>query len=401
MRKIYKILFITTIISLNISALCLYITPEYYYFFAFGVVAQEWFPWYSVVGLTCIIGAYLARKTLSKRVTLVFMMFSFLPVLAVLYIVTLSLTSTPSFATNIYSLQNLKPSNFSLPLFFDGYPKGRLQYNDVVYTEIDGSKLTFDVYTPVNSAPAKAPAIIIVHGGAWRWGDKYELQSSNEMFAGRGFVVFSIDYRLSPDARFPAPIEDTKCAIGFIKTHAKDYNIDASRLILMGRSSGGQIALVAAYSQNSEVFVPSCKVTDTTVSAVVAYYPPVSLDVGYKPPEAETLYSRLFPSLSNGAVESYLGGSPSSIPATYRLAAPVNWVDNSTPPTLIIHGKRDHFIPYQNSQLLANALAEKNRPYAIVQIPWADHGFNANVVGISNQRIQSYVDRFLEFTLQN
>src|SRR5207244_1968399 len=116
----------------------------------------------------------------------------------------------------------------------------------------DKNQLAFDLYRARSSNQA-APAVLVVHGGSWQGGNRQELPELNRYLAARGYLVVSIDYRLAPAAVFPAPREDVFTAIAYLKEHADELGWDRERLVLLGRSAGGQIVLSAAYANREPV----------------------------------------------------------------------------------------------------------------------------------------------------
>ena len=195
---------------------------------------------------------------------------------------------------------------------------------------------------------------------------------------------------MASEARFPAAVADVKCAIGYIKANASTYGIDPNQLVLLGRSAGAQLALITAYSPNAPELAASCPGGDTSVRAVIGYYAPTRMDY----------YNVIKPELSPGALDDYLGGAPEAFPEQYRLARPVSWIGASTLPTLLLHGSDDQFVRPRDLHELADALEAANRPFTAIEIPWANHGFDFNFTGTSNQRVQPYIDRFLTEVLQ-
>jgi acetyl esterase/lipase len=160
------------------------------------------------------------------------------------------------------------------------------------YARPDGEELKLDVWEPPGEDGGNAvrehggsetqarPAVIVVHGGGWHAGSRSEFPRWDAWLADKGYVVFDIDYRLSPPARWQDAPEDVRCAIGWVKEHSSRYDVDPERVVLMGRSAGGQLALLTAYTKGASTLSPGCEVgegRDTGVAAVVGFYPPTNL----------------------------------------------------------------------------------------------------------------------------
>ena len=117
---------------------------------------------------------------------------------------------------------------------------------DVTYCTQDGLAQAMDIYYPPSGGPWSG--LIFVHGGGWAEGDKAPLPVNP---AGAGYLVASINYRMYPAYRFPAMIEDVKCAIRYLRAHAAAYNLDPDRIALIGHSAGGHLAALAGLAGES------------------------------------------------------------------------------------------------------------------------------------------------------
>lgn len=265
---------------------------------------------------------------------------------------------------------------------------------DIVYNESGGQTMRLDLYQATNPAPGPHPAMVVVHGGSWNAGAKGEFSNWSRAMVGEGLVVFDIDYRLAgPDQHFPVQVGDVKCAIGWIKQHAQQYQVDPDRIVLVGRSAGGQIALSTAYSAGNPALQPACQTGDTSVRAVIALYAPVDLVWGYTHPAKPDLIE------GPAKLRNYLGGTPDDLPDIYRLASPLTQVTSETPPTLIIHGGHDRLVGVQHATFLRDALQNAGVPNRLVILPWADHGFDFFYDGWGSQIVQPIMRDFLATNL--
>jgi acetyl esterase/lipase len=255
---------------------------------------------------------------------------------------------------------------------------------DVIYRETLSRPLKLDVYQPLVEPAVgdRYPAIVVVHGGSWQGGDKKNIFAMHcRYLAHQGYVVFAIQYRFSSEARWPAQLEDLHAAIRWVKNCAQDYRVDPGRVALLGRSSGGHLALLAAYRPDTS---PENSV-DTSVRAVVAMYPPTDL--------------RLWPSMPDSALTDFLGGSTREIPHMYADASPIEFVSDNLPPTLILQGYMDNLVYPAHAEALGNRLAATNTPAAVLRVPWGRHGFDAMMSGLGAQLSQYHMDRFLAWSL--
>lgn len=247
--------------------------------------------------------------------------------------------------------------------------------------------LRVDVYHAPGGGPH--PFVVVLHGGSWRHGDKGMGRHVSRFLAGAGFTVVDVRYRLAPEHPFPAGIEDVKCVLGRLRQQAAALRLDPSRAVLLGRSAGGHMALLAAYAAGDRRIAPRCDVPDLPVQGVVGIYPVTDLVWGYEDP--------VRPDVVRGpqSLELYLGGPPSERPDVYRLASPLSWVDRPLPPTLLIHGAWDRMVRPGHSERLHHALAAAGHPSRMAVVPFAEHGFDLRPGGWGEQLARAEILRFL------
>jgi acetyl esterase/lipase len=256
-------------------------------------------------------------------------------------------------------------------------PLPRVDQTRHVYHEVDGCQLTLDLYR--SSPPGRCPAtVIVVHGGAWSSGDNTQLRGLNRYLAGRGYAVAAINYRLAPKHRFPAALEDVMTSIEFMTQRAVRFGTDPNRIVLLGRSSGGHLALLAGYRSS----LPS-------IRGVVALYPPTDMRWSWDRPAPRRLMD------SNGAIVNFLGGSPSEVPDAFDRASPIDFVSPNSPPTLLLHGGSDELVSPLQSHRLSERLLADGVPSLHVELPWAHHGMDANLAGPSGQITTFAIEHFL------
>lgn len=242
--------------------------------------------------------------------------------------------------------------------------------------EHEGVTLTMDVYQP--HAPGHYPVLVQVYGGAWQRGEPSDFSEFATYVAAQGYVVFAIDYRHAPRFTFPAPVKDVRKALRVVRVRAHEWSGDASRLVLMGRSAGAHLAMMVAYAPDAP-----------PIRGVIDFYGPVDLVEGYRnPPQPDPLDVREIE-------EAFLGGPPGAMLERYQAASPINLVDRRLPPTLLIYGGRDHIVEPRFGRMLADSLRRRGGTVVHVEIPWADHAFDAVPNGPSGQLARSLAERFL------
>lgn len=275
---------------------------------------------------------------------------------------------------------------FSIVEYVRGFPGP----NVLVETDmdLDAARLRADFYRPPGRGPH--PLVVVVHGGSWQRGDKGEAPQASRALAAEGFFVADVQYRLAPSHRFPEAVADVKCLVGRLRERAVDLRVEPARVALLGRSAGGEIALVAAYSMGDPRIPPSCPVSEAPVQAVVSLYAPTDLAWGHDNPVVPD------PIDGPGAIESYLGGPPRAQAEAYRLASPLAWADRPLPPTLLIHGAADRLVRAEHARRLAAGLAAAGRPVETLLIPMADHGFDRRPGGVGEQLARRAILRFLD-----
>jgi acetyl esterase/lipase len=251
----------------------------------------------------------------------------------------------------------------------------------IEFARPDGHPLTLTVYRPRSAG--RFPILVQIYGGAWQRGTPDDDRTFARHVASCGHVVFAIDYRHAPRWRWPAQIDDVRSALGWIRAHAAGYDGDASRIVLLGRSAGAQLALIAAYDG-----------TPADVVGVVSLYGPTDLVEGWRvPPRPDPFDVR-------AVLETYLGGTPEQVPESYRAASPLAYVSAKVPPTLLLYGGRDHIVEARFGRLLNDRLRAAGATSFLLELPWSEHAFDLVPSGLGGQVSLYYVERFLEGVLR-
>jgi acetyl esterase/lipase len=240
-------------------------------------------------------------------------------------------------------------------------------------------ELALDLYRPPRANRGQVfPCVIVVHGGGWESGDRAEIAHFNHWLASRGYAVASIDYRLAPKFPWPAQREDVLAAIAFLKKNSASVGIDATRLVLFGRSAGGQIAEAVGYAAG-----------EPAIRGVIAMYAPSDMIFAYvNAHEDDAIKS---PTL----MRQFLGGTPDTARENYESASALPRVTTSTPPTLLVHGALDALVWYRHSVRLDARLTERGVPHVFLSLPWATHACEFNLAGPGGQLTTFAVEWFL------
>jgi len=253
----------------------------------------------------------------------------------------------------------------------------KVQYKSSVYKQTaEGKDLLLDFYPAQHTD--MAPLIIVIHGGSWKSGDSRQVAELNSVLAAGGYHVAAINYRLAPAYKSPAPVEDTRDAIDFLKRSAAGWKIDTSNIILLGRSAGGQIALTAAYSQA----IPGVK-------GVIAYYAPA--DMVWGGPIKVNPWVLDTEELYNG----YFGGVYSQVPEKFKEASACEYVTASSVPTLLIHGTTDPLVSQEHSRRLEQKLTNCGVKNFYLEIPFATHGLDYSIKSPAGQTATYAIKQFI------
>lgn len=239
-------------------------------------------------------------------------------------------------------------------------PKGYETQLNAVYVKVNGWDGRMDLYTnPGSGKPT--PVVISIHGGGWNHGTK-ESQSGFSAFFKRGYAVANVEYRLTPQATAPAAVEDVRCALIYIITNAKKLNIDPNKIVVMGSSAGGHLALMAGLLENDHTFDTNCQTKEKVkVAAIVDNYG--IADAG------DWMTGRL----ASKSATKWLGQYAKD-EKFIRSVSPVYLVKKSSPPVFIVHGDADPVVPYEQSVALHKKLQEAGVKTEFLTVPGGQHG---------------------------
>jgi acetyl esterase/lipase len=257
----------------------------------------------------------------------------------------------------------------------------KIPYQTLQYGMADGTPLTLDFYPA--QRPGLRPCVIVIHGGSWSGGDSRQLPELNSRLVKEGYQVAAINYRLAPRYQNPLPVEDVRSALAWLRVHAAERSIDTSAFVLLGRSAGAQIALLAAYTLH-----------DPGLRGVISFYGPADMVWGYSIPSNPLIMD------SRKVMSAYLGGAYASVPQHYVNSSPIEFVTSRSVPTLLIHGKQDVLVGYEHSIRLSRKLSDSGVRHFLLSLPWATHGFDYTLNGPGGQLSTYSVEKFLREVTQ-
>jgi len=249
---------------------------------------------------------------------------------------------------------------FLLTLVLAGSALASETQKNIQYAAPGGKPLYLDARIP--DGPGPFPAVIIVHGGGWAGGDKAmagEVQPILQPLTDGGLAWFSVNYRLSRQAQYPACIEDVEAAVQFVRAHAKEYNIDPNKIALSGDSAGGHIVNMVAVRATPDK-------PERRLAAVVCFYGPTDL--------VEDSFRRNGPSPS---LQALFGIPPNQLDTTtvklLQDASPTAFVSPHLPPYLLVHGTADQSVDYPGSIIWKEDLDALGVPCQLITIPMGVH----------------------------
>jgi acetyl esterase/lipase len=241
---------------------------------------------------------------------------------------------------------------------------------DIVYKRVGGRALRLDLYRPPNVS-GLLPVIIWLHGGGWNRGRKERCPAVR--IVDDGYVVASIDYRLTTIAPFPAQIEDCKAAVRWLRANAAQYNLEPDRIGVWGFSAGGHLAALLGTSGG----VPELEGdgdnlnVSSRVQAVLAVSAPVDFLRLYH--DASATPTETTPKVLT-AIRMLMGGPIEEHRDLAIEASPIHYVSKDDPPFLIIHGEDDATVPVVQCHLLADALKAAGVETTLEVAPGRGHG---------------------------
>jgi acetyl esterase/lipase len=258
------------------------------------------------------------------------------------------------------------------PAWADDGPGDVIVLRDVRYRDGASKQWRLDLAYKNDPGGKPRPGIVVIHGGGWLEGDKSSFASRKagvpgniEEFAELGFVAVTVNYRLSGEAPFPAALEDCKCAVRWLRAHARDYNLDPRHIGAYGNSAGGHLALLLGMVGPDAGLEGDGPYRDESslVQAAVSDSGPVDLLYQY---EHGTLRE---------VVGRFLGGPPEGErAAVYKRASPLERITPDTPPLLLIYGGADDQVPVETADRFVAALGRAGlKDVSYYRLAYVDH----------------------------
>ncbi len=259
-----------------------------------------------------------------------------------------------------------------------GFPNlahgGVVSAKQVTYATPDGKALGATLFLPSRDGDSLRPAVVLIHGGAWLTGSRIQMRWYGKAFAENGYAALTISYRTMPNYSFPAPLEDAKAAVRWLRQNAETYRIDPTKIAAMGTSAGGHLALMLAMTHPSDDLEGDQNPgVSSAVAAAVSLYGPSDLR-GYDSAAAQA-------PLGAGALwrpylRSFLGTAPIGKKKPEDAASPITYVGSDTPPILLVHGSKDVLVPIDETERLFKKLDEVGAHATMMRVDGYGHAFD-------------------------
>ncbi len=256
------------------------------------------------------------------------------------------------------------------------------EIKNIEYKNINGKSLQMDFYIPKN-IKKPAPLIVFIHGGSWSHGKRSDYLVYLLHFASKGYITATVSYRLIDDATYPACVEDIRDAVHWLFNNGEKYGYDPNRIALAGGSAGGHLALLGAYGWHKAGEPTDTIATEHKIKAVVDIYGPVDFT---------TEYAR-----NQHLVNRFIAHPYSEKPELYVEGSPIQYLDRTDPPTMILHGTSDKLVPLSQSDTLKARLDRLGIPNQYCKVPLWPHAMDIvqRVNDYSKQQMEIFFKKYL------
>lgn len=234
--------------------------------------------------------------------------------------------------------------------------------SDLVYAVVGDTELQLDLAMPKD--PTKPlPAVVCIHGGSWRGGHRRMCSPMMFFLAREGYVAATVSYRLAPQHRFPAQLDDVRRAVRWLRTHAKEYRLDPGRIGAFGVAAGGHLALMLATADDPSAGEDASpeSASPVGIQAAVSYAGPTDLTADR------------WRGLTSGMVVDLIGSPYRENPKLYERASPITHVDARDPPVMIFHGTDDLLVPIEQSRRFVEKLRSVGVSATLQEVENAGH----------------------------
>ncbi len=256
----------------------------------------------------------------------------------------------------------------------------------IEYANPDGQHLQLNLARP-KVGKGLAPAVLCIHGGGFRAGNRDRWNTLCQQLAERGYVAATASYRLAPKYQFPAAVNDVKAAVRWLRANSNKYGIDPTRIGAVGDSAGGYLAQFLGVTAGVAQFEGDGGNADqsSAVACVVNYYGPSDFTKSYgKSVDAAEV------------LPLFLGGDVEHARRRHILASPLYWVTPQAAPTLLLHGTKDPYVAYEQAMWIHDRLRAADVDVQLLELKAAGHGFKGADAERAEQALFDWFDKYLK-----
>jgi len=260
-------------------------------------------------------------------------------------------------------------------------PRYEVDYKPAVeYGTGAGAKLLLDIAVP-KGADTPRPALVFIHGGGWAAGNRSIYTAQLKDAAARGYAAVSVSYRFAPKHVFPAQVEDCKCAVRWLRAHARMLNIDPKRIGAVGISAGGHLAMMLALMNKEDGLEGSGGWAEESskVQAAVSFVGPTNFTVDFPPTTTQIL-------------KTWIGATRAEQPDLYKKASPLTYVDGTDAPLLLFQGTTDVLVPFDQAVQLAAALTKAKVKARVELLVGEGHGWGGKEMERTIRGMYEFLD---------
>jgi acetyl esterase/lipase len=265
-------------------------------------------------------------------------------------------------------------------------PEGVAFEPNVEYSNPDNQHLQLDIARPAKG-DGLFPAILCIHGGGFRAGDRQGYDKLCIRLAENGYVAATVTYRLAPKYQFPDAIYDCKAAVRWLRANAAKYHIDPARIGVTGGSAGGHLAQFLGVTNGVKEFEGDGgnPTQSSSVACVVNYYGPSDFtkSYGHSKDAAEVL-------------PLWLGGDLEKAHRRHIEASPLYWVTPNAAPTLDIQGTKDNYVAYEQATWMVDKLKAADVEAELMTMEGAGHGFQGKDAEKADAAMIAFFDKHLK-----
>lgn len=258
---------------------------------------------------------------------------------------------------------------------------------DVEYSNPDNQHLLVDMAWPARIEGGLLPAMLCIHGGGFRAGDRHGYDALVKEFARRGYVAATVEYRLAPKYPFPAAVFDVKACVRWLRANARKYHIDPTRIGVTGGSAGGHLAQFLGVTADVKQFEGDGgnPKLSSAVQVVVNQYGPSDFTKSYgKSVDAAEV------------LPLFLGGNLETARQNHVISSPLNWVTPNAAPTLCIHGTKDNYVAYEQAIWITDRLKACGVECELLTMEGAGHGFGGEDAKRADAAMFAFFDKHLK-----